>query len=157
MSEERETVPSQAGGVGDYLETLFAVVVEEARANPAFAARLAAELPIAADPADKQTPKAHTARQAGTGASERKPEARPQDSKIPDIHAVNLLRQHGAKMLRGRLSRVRTKAALQAIARRSGLRLTGKATQKSASRDELIDGIVAAAEQYVSQRESVAG
>ncbi|MEO0619701.1 MAG: hypothetical protein AAFZ01_10540, partial [Pseudomonadota bacterium] len=73
----------------------------------------------------------------------------------PAIHAVNILRQHGEQMLRGRLTNLRTKAELAEVAKHSALRLTGTAAKKSASREEIVEGIVAAALQYDRQRESV--
>ncbi|MGI9406857.1 MAG: hypothetical protein ACR2O4_10850, partial [Hyphomicrobiaceae bacterium] len=70
---------------------------------------------------------------------------------------VNILRQHGENMLRGRLSSLRSKSELTQVAKRSGLRLTGKAARKSASRNDLIEGIVAAAQHYDSQRSAAEG
>ena len=67
-------------------------------------------------------------------------------------HAVNILRNHGEAMLRGRLSSLRSKAQLREVAKRSGLKLTGKALRKSASMADLIDGITVAARHYVDQR-----
>ncbi|MGI9404743.1 MAG: hypothetical protein ACR2O4_00100 [Hyphomicrobiaceae bacterium] len=127
------------------LEALFAAVVEEARRNPAFARRLANALPgnVIGEAAKKSRSK--------TSAKASK------DFDPASCHAVNILRQHGENMLRGRLSNLRTKTQLTQVARRSGLRLTGKAAQKSASRNDLIEGIVDAARHYDTQREAAEG
>ncbi len=124
----------------DHLEAVFKTVIDEARNNPAFAKRIQAAL-------------------AGKGEGKAKPRV-PQHSETPhtpDVHAVNILRQHGEQMLRGRLSNLRTKADLLAVAKRSGLRLTGTAAKKNASRPDIIDGIVIAAHHYDSQREAAEG
>ncbi|MEL7544882.1 MAG: hypothetical protein AAGJ70_14045 [Pseudomonadota bacterium] len=131
--------------VARYLETLFDVVIEEAQANPDFANRLRSAL--------SDSLAAPTSKDARQPARKRRTTA----SSVPAIHAVNILRQHGEQMLRGRLSNLRTKAELAAVAKNSALRLTGPAAKKSASREEIVEGIVIAAQQYDSQRESVAG
>ena len=113
---------------------LFDVVVEEAKRNERFARRLMSVYP-ATIVARLDTPKkSATAFDAA------------------DYHAVNILRNHGEAMLRGRLSSLRTKAELRQVAKRSGLRLTGKATRKTATMADLIDGITLAAQHYVAQR-----
>ena len=125
---------------GDHLDAVFKIVVDEARRNPNFADRLRGAL---ADGNDHAKP----AKRSST----------PTPSAATTLHAVNVLRQHGEQMLRGRLSNLRTKTELLQVAKRSGLRLTGKAAQKSATRPILIDGIVEAAQHYDSQREAVEG
>ncbi|MEL6289773.1 MAG: hypothetical protein AAFQ42_10305 [Pseudomonadota bacterium] len=149
--------------LGSYLESLFAVVIEEARSNPAFAARLHGALAgigngsTPHDPESQRTGSAKPRRAPPSAKpSAKAPEGAPEKAR-PTIHAVNVLRQHGETMLRGRLSNLRTKAELGAVARASGLRLTGAAARKSASREDLVDGIVTAAIQYDRQRESVDG
>lgn len=123
----------------EHLDAVFKIVLEEARSNANFADRLRSALgePATITPAQK--------------AKSAKPSA------AADVHAVNILRQHGEQMLRGRLSNIRTKTDLSQVAKRSGLRLTGKAAQKSATRTDLIDGIIDAAKQYDSQREAAEG
>lgn len=121
------------------LEVLFAAVIDEARQSPAFAERLAEALATSPSGKKEKSRKSAAAFDPAT------------------CHAVNILRQHGEAMLRGRLSAIRTKTDLTSVAKRSGLRLTGKAAQKSASRDDLIEGIVAAAQQYDSQRRVAEG
>lgn len=126
---------------GDKLDALFQVVVDEANANARFADKLRAAL---GTPHTAPTPDTAKEKNTKTAAT-------------PDLHAVNVLRQHGERMLRGRLSQLRTKADLLGVARRSGLRLTGKSAQKSATRPDLIDGIVEAAQQYDRQRGAADG
>ena len=113
---------------------LFDVVVQEAKRNEGFARRLMSVYP-ATIVARLEKPKKST---TGFDAA--------------DYHAVNILRNHGEAMLRGRLSSLRTKAELRQVAKRSGLRLTGKAARKSAAMTDLIDGIADAALHYVAQR-----
>jgi len=126
------------GAVSKPLEGVFREVVAEARSNPDFAKRLRDAL----DEKPVRTASKGSRQAAGTR---------------PDLHAVNILRQHGEQMLRGRLSSLRTKSDLQYVAKRSGLRLTGSAAKKTATRPELIEGIVAAAQQYNSQRQATDG
>lgn len=118
----------------EIVEALFDVVVDEARRNESFAKRLMSVYPEAVvartGKAKKSVPRFDAA----------------------EYHAVNLLRNHGEAMLRGRLSSLRTKAELREVAKRSGLKLTGRAAQKSASMFDLIEGIVEAAQHYVAQR-----
>jgi len=118
----------------EVVEALFDVIVDEAKRNERFARRLMSVYP--------ETIVARTTR-----------------SKTPtstfdaaEYHAVNILRNHGTAMLRGRLSSLRTKSELTQVAKRSGLRLTGKAARKTAAMTDIIDGIVDAAEHYVAQR-----
>lgn len=125
---------------GERLDAIFKVVVDEAHANADFANRL------------------RDALNGPSSVPSQKPKVdKSKESNAPDIHAINILRKHGEQMLRGRLSNLRTKADLAQVAKRSGLRLTGKAAKKSATRPDLIDGIVEAAIQYDRQRESVDG
>ena len=113
---------------------LFDVVVEEAKRNEGFARRLMSVYP------------------AAIVARLDKPKKSAAAFDAADYHAVNILRNHGEAMLRGRLSSLRTKAELRQVAKRSGLRLTGKATRKTATMTDLIDGITLAAQHYVAQR-----
>ena len=68
------------------------------------------------------------------------------------FHAINILRAHGEDALRGRLEQVRATADLRSVAMFSGLVLSGRASNSRATREDLIDGIVAAATHYVAQR-----
>ena len=68
------------------------------------------------------------------------------------FHAINILRAHGEQALRGKLEQVRATDDLRCVARFSGLVLNGRASSSRASREDLIDGIVAAAKHYVAQR-----
>ena len=118
----------------EVLEALFDVVVDEAKRNDRFARRLMSVFP------------------ESLVARIEKPKARRQSFSASDYHAINLLRDHGEAMLRGRLSSLRTKSELRQVATRSGLRLTGKAAKRSASIADIVDGIVAAAKHYEAQR-----
>ena len=116
------------------VEALFHVIVEEAERNERFAKRLMSVYP--------EVIVARTSR----------PKKSAPGFDVAEFHAVNILRNHGEAMLRGRLSSLRTKADLKHVAKRSGLKLTGKALKKSASLIDIIDGIVEAAQHYVAQR-----
>ena len=69
-----------------------------------------------------------------------------------DFHAINILRTHGEDALRGKLEQVRAAADLRSVATSSGLVLSGRASNSRATREELIEGIIAAARHYVAQR-----
>ena len=69
-----------------------------------------------------------------------------------DFHAVNILRAHGEDALRGKLEQVRATADLRSVAMFSGLLLSGRASNSRATREDLINGIVASAKHYVAQR-----
>ena len=118
----------------EIVAALFDVITEEAKRNETFARRLLAVYPQA------------------IVARIEKPQKRNAGFDAADYHAVKILRSHGEAMLRGRLSSLRTKAELREVARRSGLKLTGKAAAKSASLAIIIDGIVEAAKTYQAQR-----
>ena len=118
----------------EIVEALFHVIVDEAARNERFAKRLMSVYPEAVVARTTRPKKAA----AGFDAA--------------DFHAVNILRNHGEAMLRGRLSSLRTKAELKQVAKRSGLKLTGKGLRKTASLIDIIDGIVEAAQHYVAQR-----
>ena len=68
------------------------------------------------------------------------------------FHAINFLRAHGEDALRGKLEQVKATADLKSVAMFSGLVLSGSASNSRATREVLIDGIVAAAKHYVAQR-----
>ena len=122
----------------ELIAALFDVVTEEAKRNRAFARRLLAVYPeqiVARIASDKER------RSAFDPAA---------------FHAVNILRNHGEAMLRGRLSSLNTKAQLRKVATRSGLRLTGRGARASATKAEIIDAIVEAARHYIAQRRAAA-
>ncbi len=125
--------PSREVPAHEIVEALFDVITEEAKRNETFARRLMSVYP--------ETIIARTASKKPDGKFD-----------AAEYHAVNILRNHGAAMLRGRLSSLRTKAELRAVAKRSGLKLTGKAIAKNASMSDIVDGILTAAEHYVAQR-----
>jgi len=68
------------------------------------------------------------------------------------FHAINILRAHGEDALRGKLEQVRATADLRSVAMFSGLVLSGRAANPRATREDLINGIVAAAKHYIAQR-----
>ena len=68
------------------------------------------------------------------------------------FHAINILRLHGEAALRGKLEQVKAVDDLKAVARASGLVLSGSACRPRPSRTELILGIVEAAKHYDAQR-----
>jgi len=126
-----KTVPAH-----EVVEALFDVIASEARRNKAFARRLLSVYP--------ETVVARI--EAG--------DKRKSTFDASAHHAVNLLRNHGEAMLRGRLSSLNTRAQLREVATRSGLRLTGKGARPSATKAEIVDAIVDAAKHYVAQREA---
>jgi hypothetical protein len=78
--------------------------------------------------------------------------ARRKDFDTSQFHAVNILRLHGEPALRGKLEQVRALEDLRAIARASGLVLTGSAAMARATRAQLIQGVIDAAKHYDAQR-----
>lgn len=131
---KRRLETQQSAPAHEILAAMFAVVTEEAERNEAFAKRLLSVYPEA------------------IVARIEKPQKNKSGFDASAYHAINILRNHGESMLRGRLSSIRTKAQLKQVARRSGLRLTGKAARASASMAQIIDGIVEAAKTYEAQR-----
>lgn len=124
------------------LEAVIETIATEARNNPAFAARLRAAL--------ADTPEG----QASSATAKANPRSRlPVEAAF---HAVVVLRDEGAGLLRGRLERLGTKAEIKAVAKRSGLVLTGAAAKRTATVAELVDGVVRAAEHYNAQRKAAA-
>jgi len=100
----------------DTLRRLFDVIVQEAERNPALAQKLAE---IIAEPLGAQAELAKRGRRKDFDASQ--------------FHAVNILRLHGEPALRGKLEQVRALEDLRAIARASGLVLTGSAAMARAN------------------------
>ena len=115
------------------LRRLFAVILDEAASNQAFAGKLVEALAAAAAAPDNRV----------EACVERRPIA-------PEVHAINVLRSHGEGVLRGKLEQIKARTELKAVATASGLVLSGCKT--NASRNELIDSIVAAAKHYDAQR-----
>ncbi len=119
----------------EVLVRLFSVIVEEAETNEAFARKLVEALAgVLPDKADK--PKARV----------RKPFDPSQ------LHATNILRLHGERVLRGKLEQIKALEDLRAVAKASGLVLPESASKAKASRIDVIEGIVAAAKHYDAQR-----
>jgi hypothetical protein len=71
-----------------------------------------------------------------------------------DFHAINILRVHGEDALRGKLEQIRATADLRSVVAFSGLILSGRAVSSRATREDLINGIIAAAKHYVAQRDA---
>lgn len=121
--------------IHETLRRLFAVVIDEARRNPALARKLVAA--IGAEHEAHPRP-AKPARRSAFDASQ--------------LHAVNTLRLHGEAVLLGKLEQVKAVEDLKAVARASGLVLSGSAGKARPSRTELIRGIIEAAKHYDAQR-----
>lgn len=117
------------------LRRIFEVIVREAEHNPALAHKLAQA--VAADADALPSPPQPTRR-------------KPFDAS--QFHAINILRLHGESALRGKLEQVKGVDDLKAVARASGLVLSGSACKGRPSRVELITGIVDAAKLYDAQR-----
>jgi hypothetical protein len=118
----------------EVLRRLFDVVIDEAKHNDLFARQLVEAL---CDVAEIEPDKHPVARRSYDSAG---------------FHAVNVLRSHGEAALRGRLEQIRASGQLRSIASASGLLLSGGASRPKASRNELIEGILAAAKHYDAQR-----
>lgn len=118
----------------DVLDRLFRAIVREAENNDAFARSLIDAL------------QANLAARAGKKAPPRKA------FDASQLHAINVLRAHGENVLRGKLEQVKAAEDLRAVARFSGLLLTGPAARPKAKRGDLIEGIIAAAKHYDAQR-----
>jgi hypothetical protein len=117
------------------LNRLFSAILSEAERNEAFARKLIAALP------------------ESVVVNFEQPKPRPRRAFDPaGLHAVNILRLHGEAVLRGKLEQIRPLEGLRAVARASGLVLTGDAAKPKASREGLINGIIAAAKHYDAQR-----
>lgn len=124
----------------EVLERIFSVIIEEAKTNSKFAKKLVGVLP------------------KNTMAIAERPKVKPNkiESFNPkDYHAVNILRTYDEGVLRGMLQEL-TKDKLRKVAAFSGLVLTGSAAKKAASKADIIEGIVVAAEQYIKQRKVAA-
>jgi len=121
----------------EILGRIFGVIIRAAEKDPAFAQKLMQAL--------------------SQGIAENS-STRGQKSRLRRLfdpsgfHAINILRAHGEDALRGKLEQVRATADLRSIAMFSGLVLSGSASNSRATREVLIDGIVAAAKHYVAQR-----
>ena len=127
---------SQVPPAHEILGAIFGVIIRAAEKDPAFAQEV------------MQALSSGTAESSSTG---QKPGLR----RLFDptgFHAINILRAHGEDALRGKLEQVRATADLRSVAMSSGLVLSGRASNSRAKRDDLIDGIIAAAKHYVAQR-----
>jgi hypothetical protein len=118
----------------EVLDRLFRAIVQEAEKNDAFARSLIDAL------------QANLAARAEKKAPARKP------FDASQLHAINVLRAHGENVLRGKLEQVKAVEDLRAVARFSGLLLTGPAARPKATRGDTIDAIIAAAKHYDAQR-----
>jgi len=119
----------------EMLRRLFDAILGEAERNEAFARKLLEAL------------------QGEVAGKLEKPRPTPRKTFDPAaLHAINILRMHGANVLRGKLEQVKGLDDLRAVARVSGLVLTGEAARPKASRAQLIEGIIAAAAHYDAQR-----
>ncbi|MGH1352702.1 MAG: hypothetical protein ACRBBN_18135 [Methyloligellaceae bacterium] len=121
----------------EILETVFDVVVKEAKDNPKFAKKV---LDILPDDEEILT------------ATKKAPRKRKE--KLLDVdqyHAVNILRRFGEGVLEGKLNEVK-KDDLRRVASFSGLKLTGPAAKKTATKAVIIEGIIQAAKRYIEQR-----
>jgi hypothetical protein len=121
----------------EILGAIFGVIIRAAEKDPAFAQELI---------------------QALSGGIAENSSTSGQKSRLRSLfdpagfHAINILRTHGEDALRGKLEQVRATADLRSVAMFSGLVLSGRASNSRATREHLIDGIVAAAKHYVAQR-----
>jgi hypothetical protein len=121
--------------IPDTLRRLFEAVIREAEQNPEFARRL---LDAAGRSCGAASRPARPARRSNFDAAQ--------------LHVVNTLRQHGEAALLGKLEQVKAVESLKAVARASGLVLSGSAAKPRPSRTELIRGIIEAAKHYDAQR-----
>ena len=121
--------------VRETLRRVFEVVMREVERNPTLARNIAQA--IAGGP---------TVEPQSLEPSPRKP------FDALQLHAINILRQHGEAALRGRLEQVKAVEDLKSVAKTSGLVLSGDACKTRPSRAELITAIVAAAKHYDAQR-----
>jgi hypothetical protein len=122
----------------ELLRRIFKVVMRTAERNPAFAREIVEALAVDIEARSVEMGKVGRLRRFDPSS----------------LHAINVLRCHGEQVLRGKLEQIRASADLRAIARYSGLVLSGSASGTRASRSELINGIVAAAKHYDAQRET---
>jgi hypothetical protein len=118
----------------DVLDRLFRAIVQEAEKNDAFARSLIDAL------------QANLAARAEKKVPARKP------FDASQLHAINVLRAYGENVLRGKLEQIKAVEDLRAVARFSGLLLTGPAARPKATRGDTIDAIIAAAKHYDAQR-----
>jgi hypothetical protein len=124
-------------GMHETLRRLFDAILSEVGHNPALARKLTQAF------ANGQGVQAHPNRA--------KPARRGASASL-QLHAVNILRLHGAAALRGKLEQIKAVEDLKSVATASGLVLSGSAARSRPSRAEVIDGIVEAAKHYDEQR-----
>lgn len=122
----------------EILSRLFTVIVKEAEANPALAKKLLAAFPET------------------IVATFEKPKRSAATFDPASYHAVNILRTHGEAALRGKLEQIKAVKDLQAVAKASGLVLSGTSAKAKAKRGEVIDGVIEAARHYIEQRDAAA-
>jgi hypothetical protein len=122
----------------EILDRVFRTIVRTAERDPVFAQELAQVL---------------CGRPPGNLSDRQKPALR-RLFDPSDFHAINILRAHGEDALRGKLEQIRATADLRSVVAFSGLILSGRATSTRATREDLINGIVAAAKHYIAQRDA---
>lgn len=131
-----------------FLEKVFQVVLEEAKSNPEFAQKIEAAVSTAVGRTAPQKTK-QKSKASRTSSAAKKTKTTRFDA--TEYHAVVILRSYDEGVLRGRLNTL-TKEKLRKVASFSGLVLTGISAKKTATKEEIIEGIVAAAKQYIAQR-----
>jgi hypothetical protein len=125
----------------EILGAFFGVIIRAAKKDPAFAQQLMQAL------------------SSGIAENSSKEEQKSGLRRLFDpsgFHAINILRTHGEDALRGKLEQVRAAPDLRLVATFSGLVLSGRASKSRATREDLVEGIVAAARHYVAQRDVAA-
>jgi len=122
----------------EILDRVFRAIIRTAERDPVFAQELAQAL---------------CGRSPGN-LSDRRKSALQRLFDPSDFHAINILRVHGEDALRGKLEQIRATADLRSVVAFSGLILSGRATSSRATREDLINGIIAAAKHYIAQRDA---
>ena len=117
---------------------IIAHAVAEARRNPEFARQLVAALESGEAPA---TGRGRDERYVVDGFDTR------------SVSAIGVYRKEGEEALRDALDRVPTLKALQRVARQQGVQLPRSATSARATKQDVIDGIVAGVKDYVEVTE----
>jgi hypothetical protein len=122
----------------EILDRVFRTIIRTAEKDPVFAQELARAL----------------CGRPGENLSDRQKPALQRLFDPADFHAINILRVHGEDALRGKLEQIRATADLRSVVAFSGLVLSGRATSSRATREDLINGIIAAAKHYIAQRDA---
>jgi hypothetical protein len=117
----------------EILRDIFDVVISEARANPAFARRMLAALPV------------------GAIVELRTAQVLKQTFDPGSVNPVKILRESGDVTLRGTLDRL-TKSHLVNVAKANHLLLSEAAKSRKATKDSIVDSIVEAANHRLKER-----